>query len=321
MKIKTVLIAVMVMVVIPWITCRVAEDWILENVKEETNSGKIIGEPAEKQREKAKVYQIPVLFGDGQTVAMPLEEYMLGVLLGEMPADFHPEALKAQAVVARTYTMKRNTQSQKHPGGAVCTDAACCQAYKDPAAISSEQLDKIQKAVNDTQGQVLTYKGTLIDATYFSCSGGRTEAAVAVWGTDVPYLQAVDSPGEENASVFTDTVTYSTDEFSRLLSVELHGPPDSWITDLTYTPGGGVDTIKICGTEFTGTELRSLLNLRSTAFRITALPDTITITTRGYGHRVGMSQYGAEAMAQAGSDYQSILAHYYPDTTLENRME
>lgn len=321
MKIKTVLIAILVTVVIPWVTCRVAEDWILANWKEETNSEKMIGDPAKKRREKVEAYQIPVLFTDGQTVTMPLEEYMLGVVFGEMPVDFHPEALKAQAVVARTYTMKRNTQSQKHPGGAVCTDAACCQAYKDPTAISSEHLDKIQKAVSDTQGQVLTYKGTLIDATYFSCSGGRTEAAVAVWGTDVPYLQSVDSPGEEQASVFVDTVTYTTDDFSKLLCVELHGPQNSWFSDITYTPGGGVDTIKICGTEFTGTELRSLLNLRSTAFHITALPDTITITTRGYGHRVGMSQYGAEAMAQAGSDYQEILSHYYPDTTLENRME
>ncbi len=236
-----------------------------------------------------------------------------------MPASFSKQALKAQAVVARTYTIKRNTQSPKHPAGAVCTNSTCCQAYVSPADYSPQQLEKIQTAIRETEGQVLTYEGTLIDATYYSCSGGRTEAAVEVWGTDVPYLQAVDSPGEEDAGVYLDTVTYTTREFAQRLNVDLSDEQDTWFSDITYTAGGGVATMTVCGVEFTGTQLRGLLDLRSTAFFITALGDTVTITTRGYGHRVGMSQYGAEAMAQAGNDYQEILSHYYPGTTLENR--
>ena len=265
--------------------------------------------------------QLLIHMGDG-VVEMELETYLVGVVLGEMPADFEKEALKAQAVVARTYSLRRYTRKDKHSDGGVCTDPACCQAYRDPEAYLAggngvERLEKVRSAVRETAGQVLTYQGALIDATYFSCSGGRTEDAAAVWGSDVPYLQAVDSPGEENAPRYTETVTFTAREFANALGKSLSGSPGGWFSNITYTDGGGVDTMDICGSTYKGTQLRSLLHLRSTAFVISGVGDTVIITTKGYGHRVGMSQYGADAMAVKGSSFAEILAHYYVGAVLE----
>lgn len=257
---------------------------------------------------------------DGGVVQMDMDDYLVGVVLAEMSASFEEEALKAQAVAARTYTRKAWETGGKHGDGSVCTNASCCQAYLPESAYLSrggiqEDADKVRRAVDATSGQVLTYEGQLIEATYFSCSGGSTEDAVAVWGTEYPYLQAVESPGEENAAHYTDVVTFSRSEFQNALGVTLPGSPGSWFGPVTYTEGGGVASMKIGETTYSGTQLRSLLGLRSTNFTVSAGAE-ITITTKGYGHRVGMSQYGADAMAASGSSYRQILAHYYPGTEL-----
>jgi len=270
--------------------------------------------------EKAAQNMISVITGDGTRTQMDLEAYLLCVVLGEMPADFETEALKAQAVVARTYTLRCCLQ-EKHAGGALCTDHTCCQAFRSAedfldSGQTQEALSHVKEGVRQTRGQVLTYAGELIEATYFSSAGGKTETALAVWGTDVPYLQSVDSPEGESPNV--QTLQLTAQEFVQKLHTELQGLPETWIGAVCYTSGGGVDTIYIGGEAYKGTQLRSLLGLRSTAFTITALGNTVTITTKGYGHRVGMSQYGAQAMALAGSDYRQILTHYYPGTTLEN---
>lgn len=264
---------------------------------------------------------VSIRFPNGSTQPMDMDAYLTGVVLGEMPADFEPEALKAQAVAARTYTAKAVKTGGKHGDGSICTDPACCQAYVSEETYLNgggtvENLDKVGRAVLSTSGQVLTYEGELIEATYFSCSGGSTEDAAAVWGTDYPYLQAVSSPGEEKAAHYTDTVTFSAVQFQQTLGISLDGTPDSWFRDVTYTDGGGIDTMTIGGRVYLGTQLRALLGLCSTAFSISTTEDTITITTRGYGHRVGMSQYGADAMAVMGSTFPEILSHYYPGTTL-----
>ena len=272
--------------------------------------------------EQPAVQTVTVLLGDGSAAEMELEQYLTGVLLGEMPADFEMEAKKAQAVVARTYALRARQGHSKHDTADVCTDAACCQGYFPPEDYiaqggSQEAVAAAEQAVAETAGQVLTYDGALIEATYFSCSGGRTEDAVAVWGSDVPYLQATDSPGEENADHFIDTVTFSAEEFAAAIGADLEGLPGEWIGEITYTDGGGVDEIEIGGEIYGGTDLRRALGLRSTAFSISAVGDSVIITTRGFGHRVGMSQYGADAMAVQGSSYQEILAHYYQGTSLE----
>ena len=251
---------------------------------------------------------------------MELEDYVLCVVLAEMPADFDVEALKAQAVVARTYTCKK-MDDPKHKNASLCIDSRCCQAFMDEASYlfkggTKENLQKVRDAVDSTAGKVLLYQGELIEATYFSCSGGKTEDAAAVWGAEVPYLQSVDSPGEELASHYTDTIRFSVQEFCDKLGLSENQSVS--VENITYTSGGGVASIVFQGNSFTGTEIRQKLGLRSTAFVITVAGSTVTVTTKGFGHRVGMSQYGAEAMAVKGSTYLEILSHYYTDTTISD---
>ncbi|MBR7177972.1 MAG: stage II sporulation protein D [Oscillospiraceae bacterium] len=257
---------------------------------------------------------------DGTSETMPLQDYLVGVVLAEMPAGFEPEALKAQAVVARTYTQKR-MEGSKHEEADVCTDPGCCQGFQSPgdyvsAGGTEASVEKVRQAVLETDALVLQYNGRLIDATYFSCSGGTTEDAVAVWGRDVPYLQSVESPGEEEAPRFTDTVRFSPAQFAEKLGLIPSGDPVGWFGAVTYTEGGGVDTMVILGKSFTGTYLRAKLGLRSTAFTVSVEDGAIVITTRGFGHRVGMSQYGAQAMALEGHSFEEILAHYYTGAEL-----
>lgn len=254
----------------------------------------------------------------GDSTAISLEDYLVGVVLAEMPADFHPEALQAQAVVARTYTCKR-MHNERHDGGTVCTDPGCCQGYRDTQDYLDQggtqaQIDRVRQAVAQTDGMVLTYQGELIDATYFSCSGGSTEDAVEVWGQDVPYLQAVESPGEEQAPRYQEQLYFTPEEFMERTGCEGSQEPEEWFGAITYTDGGGVDTMELCGQTYSGVELRSLLGLRSTVFTMTVEDGQIVVETRGFGHRVGMSQYGAQAMAQQGNTWREILSHYYQGT-------
>lgn len=232
---------------------------------------------------------------------MTLEEYLTGVVLGEMPASFDPDALKAQAVAARTYTLQ-----QLSVGKALSDDPAVCQAFLPVATVSEDNLKKVQQAVRETAGEVLTYEGKLITATYFSCSGGQTEDASAVWGGNVPYLRSVKSPGEEFAAVYESRVSVPIEEF--LSTLGILSPA---ISAITYTPGSGVETITIGGSTFYGTDLRDLFSLRSTLFSLEITADTAEFQVRGNGHRVGLSQYGAQAMAEQGYDYQEILKWYY----------
>lgn len=287
------------------------------NMREE----ELIETSVSTQTEPMELTTIMVQTADGQTVEMELNDYLTSVLLAEMPVSFEEEALKAQSVVARTYIMRAAGGASKHDQAAVCTESGCCQGYmaaEDFLAKGGKERDvqRIRKIVAATDGQILTYDGKLIEATYFSCSGGMTEDAVAVWGTDVPYLQSVESPGEEHAAHYTDTVSFAASEFATRLGIFLTEEPSKWFSDRTYTAGGGVDTLKIGKETFSGTQLRKLLGLRSTAFEIEADDDRIIITTHGYGHRVGMSQYGADAMAASGSTYPEILAYYYQGTEL-----
>lgn len=274
----------------------------------------------EKEVEQKTVY-IPVLNRNGEVTQMDLEDYIGCVVLGEMPASFEFEALKAQSVAARTYTLRCVLGSNKHPQGAVCTDHRCCQSYRDPEDYiknggTQENMQKVFAAAAQTAGQVLCYNGELILATYFSSAGGTTEDAREVWGGSVPYLTVVSSPEGDNA-YNGKTVSFSSEEFQKKLGVTLKGKPESWFGRVSYTTGGGVDKIRIGGKLYSGVEIRTKLGLRSTDFTVSTSDSSITFTTNGYGHRVGMSQYGADAMAVLGSNYQEILYHYYPGTELQ----
>ncbi len=251
---------------------------------------------------------------------LSLEAYLVGVLLAEMPTDFPMEALKAQAIACRTFALKK-ADTDKHQKGHVCADASCCQGFADSALYEPAAVSRALEAVQETDGLVLTYEGSLIDATFFSCSGGQTEAAVEVWGEDVAYLQSVASPGEEDAPRFTDTVRLSAEEFSQKLTAvcpgaNLSGEASGWFGAESHTQGGGIDWIFIGGLPVEGTTLRTLFGLRSTDISIEVQGEEILFTTQGFGHRVGLSQYGAKAMAEAGADFEEILLHYYQSTQI-----
>ena len=262
---------------------------------------------------------------DGGTVQLlPVDDYLTCVVLSEMPPEFESEALKAQAVAARTFTKKRQL-SAKHENADVCSDSACCQAWQSEAALREKfgfdydvYEEKARAAVEATRDEVLFYDGALIDATYFSCSNGKTESAVAVWGADIPYLQSVESFGEEVAPRYESETIYTASQLRQILpGAKLDGQPEDWFGAVSYTDGGGVASMEIGGKAYSGTELRSLLGLNSTCFTVSCKGNAVTFCVRGYGHRVGMSQYGANHMAAQGFDYRTILQYYYRGTEIK----
>ena len=270
---------------------------------------------------------LQVLLSDGTVEQKPLDDYLAGVILAEMPASFEEEALKAQAVVSRTYTL-RQTARKKHTDADICTDPSCCQgwiSYEDYCAKTGDDgpdcAQAAAQAVKATDGLVLVYDGALIDATFFSCSGDARRLRWRSGAVTCPICSRWRARGGGPHN--EDTVSFSAEEFSaRILSqnpgADLSGLPSSWFGDTSVTEGGGVEALEIGGVSFSGKELRSLLGLRSTVFTVSVLGDEIFFQTRGYGHRVGMSQYGAQAMAQAGSSCEEILLHYYTGVELQN---
>ncbi len=272
--------------------------------------------PAEEAAGRSfdRSWRLPVL-RDGQVQRMDLHQYLTGVLLAELPASFAPETFKAQAVASRTYAL-RSCDHRRHPDAAVCTDSGCCQGWRDPAQASPAHRARAEAALDATDGLVIRCGGQLIEATFFSCSGGQTESAAAVWGNELPYLQAVESPGEEAAAHYRDELRLSLEEFRSVLTEldgasDFSGDPTGWVGSIRRSAGGGVEQIELGGRPFTGVGLRRAFGLRSTAFSLELTSTEAVFTTRGYGHRVGMSQYGAEAMAKAGNDFETILKWYY----------
>jgi len=325
------LLAILLGGILPSLLFSIAQDLGEDNLEEDVTIATISTHsaivlpietvPTEIQMDINADRYISVLIEGERVDVLDLNDYLTAVVLKEMPASFEIEALKAQAIVARTYALRQEQKGTKHEDAAVCTDSACCQGYCSAeeylaAGGDESMLERVVQAVKETDNLVLTYNNELIDATYFSCSGGKTEDAKAVWGTEIPYLQSVESPGEEFSENYVNTVRFSTDAFAILLGLDSITYSQLWVDEITYTEGGGVDTIEICGNTYKGTKLRELLGLKSTAFTITIIGDTVTITTKGFGHRVGMSQYGAEAMAVQGSSCAEILSYYYQGAQL-----
>ena len=261
---------------------------------------------------------------DGKAQEMPLETYVEGVAAAEIPDDFPIEAIRAQAVAARTYAVYKQSRGRpaEHPDADVCDDYSHCAAYQ-PAAVQTfgGSYAQVRKAVRDTAGQILTYEGAPIAAVFHCVSGPKTEAAADVWGEDIPYLQSVASPGGTQYPGYESAVTLTADEFREktaqaLPSADVSGAPDRWFAASVRSAAGGVKTVKLGGVTVAGTAVRALFGLQSTNFTVTTTEDSITFHTIGYGHGVGLSQYGAKYMAEQGSDYTEILAHYYPNTEL-----
>lgn len=309
--------AFLIGLIVPCLALQIGANSATPETQETTESTSAETEP----KMEAPAAHIRVLHASGETVQMELEEYLIGVVLAEMPTSYDMDALCAQAVVARTYALKRQ-QELRHPLQAICTDAGCCQAYVSEEDYLNglgyqEDIDKTREAVSKTEGMVLTYEGKLIEATYFSCSGGSTEDAAAVWGVAYPYLQAVLSPGEEEMKNYRKEVFFTKEALEVSLGQVLPDDPFQWFGAAAYTAGGGVERVEIAGEVYSGLQLRSLLKLNSTAFSVKVRDGGVVITTAGKGHRVGMSQSGAQAMALRGYAYPTILTYYYPGAVID----
>ena len=278
-------------------------------VKTEENQEdeKIVNEVKDDKDNKTYV---TIKRSSGLITSIELEEYVIGVVGAEMPASFNVEALKAQAIIARTYAI--NTLNK----GKILTDNSSTQNYKDNNELKkmwgnsyNTYYQKIQSAVSSTNGMYLTYNGSIIDAVYHSTSNGKTEDSVYVWGNEKPYLKSVDSSYDIINKSFNYEVFLAYSEISNKLNMEIN--QNSNIEILSYTTSGRVEKISINEKIYSGVELRTLLRLRSTDFEIIKEDNGVSIKTKGYGHGVGLSQYGANGMANNGYSYEKILKHYY----------
>lgn len=263
----------------------------------------------------SSVSEITVYRSNGSVINLNMTDYLIGVVSSEMPASFNLEALKAQSVLARTYALKAKQTGKK------LTDTVSTQSYIDIDQMKNKwgnsfntYYNKIKNAVENTNEEYLSYNGNYIEALYHSTNNGKTESSLDVFGNYYPYLISVSSEYDKNASSYLRTINMPLDTISNKLGLSLNN--DSVISILSYTDGGNIKEININGNNFSGKKVRELLGLRSADFDISISDNNANITTRGYGHGVGMSQYGANGMANAGYSYKDILSHYYPGTTL-----
>lgn len=329
-----VLLIILATFIIPIIfTNKFAMQEVNSNLIKEVNNIEIVTENSSKyaynKYGKVKLVHIK----DNTIEELDIDEYLLGVVSAEMPADFEEEALKAQAVVARTYTIYMIEHNKgKHENADICDDSSCCQAWISKGDRLSrwdeEKRDdnwkKIERAVYSTAGKVATYNGDVIDAFFHSNSGGKTEEVSNVWGGEnLPYLQSVETSGEEAYSQYASEVVLGKSDFEDKIKQKY---PDfvidynntECIEIIEYTQGNRVKTIKIGNLELSGVEVRSLIGLRSANFVVEISDDNIKFSVKGYGHGVGMSQTGADSMAKQGSNYEEIIQHYYTGVEVTN---
>ena len=267
----------------------------------------------------------------GETEQVNIDEYLCNVVSAEMPADYEIEALKAQAIVARTYTIYK-ILNKKHENADICDDSTCCQAWiskEDRFARWEESKresnwQKICNCVNSTKGKIITYDNQPINAFFHSNSGGITEIPVNVWGgTGYPYLQSVETSGEDGYKQYASEVILTQEKLLNKLkekyddiSIDFSNNDD--IRILEYTESTRVKTVKFGNHELSGVEARTLFGLRSTNFEIIRENNNIKFSVKGYGHGVGMSQTGADSMAKQGSTADEIIKHFYTGVEIKD---
>ncbi len=267
---------------------------------------------------------------------IPLEEYLCGVVSAEMQANFESEALKAQTVAACSYTLYRYEHQKndpdaksEHPDAYVCDDHTHCKAYLSKeearkrwgAGWFDKYYENITTAVRQVCGQVITYNGQTINAVFHAISSGRTESAENVWGTPVPYLVSVDSSVDTVVAGYETVVSFTLEEAKRrlqTLDIPLGDDPKKWFEPPLLGSAGSVDSVRICGVDVKGTDVRKAFDLRSTAFSVSVNEKNVIFTVHGYGHQVGMSQHGANELAKKGKTYAEILQHYYSGVKIQN---
>lgn len=280
---------------------------------------------APSQSSEPAPQEVRVLMPEGQVETMALEDYLWGVVAAEMPASFQPEALKAQAVAARSYTCwQAEHPTGAHPDAQVCCDFACCQAWISreqrleqwPEEHREEYSRKITEAIQSTAEERLLWQGETALAVFHASSAGQTRSAEEVWGRAIPYLVSVDSPeGEADAPNYYSVVRFTPEEFREKTEA---GCPGAQLGEdvTTWIQQAEDGTLRVGGVTLSNLEVRKLYALRSASFTVECSPKGITFYVTGYGHGVGMSQYGANVMAREGADYRAILAHYYPGTEI-----
>ncbi len=263
-----------------------------------------------------------------ETVA--IDDYLCNVVSAEVPAEYELEALKAQAIVARTYTIYK-INNKKHDNADICDDSTCCQAWVDKETRFARweeskretNWNKIREAVISTEGKIITYQNQPINAFFHANSGGKTEMPINVWGgTGLPYLQVVETAGEEGYSQYASEVAFSNDELinklkSKYKDITIDFNNQEEIKILQYTDSGRVKTIKFGNHELSGVETRTILGLKSTNFEITRVDGKIKFTVKGYGHGVGMSQTGADTLAKQGKNCEEIIHHFYKNVEIK----
>lgn len=291
------------------------------------NVGNEEEEPKEVEYDYGKYNTIKLYHSKLNTVEeINMEEYLYGVVSAEMPASFEVEALKAQAIVARTYTIyKIKTSQGKHGEASICDDSACCQAWiskedrlsKWEEAQKETNWNKIVDAVNSTKGRIITYEGNPINAFFHSNSGGTTEIPLNVWGgSGYPYLQAVQTAGEEAYSQYKSEVSLTKDEVIEKLKqkhpeLEINFELEDAIQVKEYTESGRIKTISFGNVNLSGVEARTIFGLKSANFTVELTEDLVKFSVKGYGHGVGMSQTGADSLAKQGKNCEEIITHFY----------
>ncbi|WP_308240414.1 stage II sporulation protein D [Salipaludibacillus agaradhaerens] len=255
---------------------------------------------------------------------VPLEEYIVGVVGSEMPASYEIEALKAQALTARTYLIRQLLEGGdlNLPEGADVTDTELHQVFQNEVELEEAwggdfdwKISRIRQAVYETEGQVITYEGEPITATFFSTSNGYTENSEEYWENEIPYLRSVESPWDTESPRYKDEREFTIDEVETLLQVTIHDKDIGEIS--SRTTGGRVAELIIDGHTFSGREIREALELDSSDFTWEIKGDKVVVETRGWGHGVGMSQFGADGMAREGYSYEDIINYYYKGVTIE----
>jgi len=337
--INLLLSIVIIVVVIPALT---VQDFSLSGVEDKISPSETNGQPKDKidiidksERESGRLEVVMYDHTSKKTVKMLLEEYIVGVVAAEMPASFELEALKAQAVAARTFAIRKmrtfgGSGCSNHPQADVCSLYSHCQAWisdeqqrKNWGSSYAANHEKIVRAVEETKGYIMTYDGAPIEVFFHSTSNGKTEDAGEVFSHSLPYYTVVDSPGEESSPKYKQTFTFSNDQFVKIFKSRYPRSNlsaknlSSQIRIKSYTKSGRVGELVVGGITVKGTDFRYLYGLNSTDFRFKFEKYRVVIETRGYGHGVGMSQVGANYMAQQGHTYKEILKHYYRGVEIE----
>ena len=295
------------------------------NIENKNNSiqSNIESSDEETKIEKSNVEEIDnniyvnVYRSNGQVLNLELEEYLIGCVGAEMPAAFNIESLKAQTVIARTYALKSIKNNK------ILTDIESTQSYKDENELRNlwgnsfnTYYNKVKDAVNSTKGEYLSYNNDYIEAVYHSTSNGITESSINVWGNYYSYLTNVESNYDSDSPTFMQSKFYSYEELSSKLNIYIDSNTE--LNILSRTSGNRIEYIRVGDLTLKGVEFRNRIGLRSADFDINIQENGINFITRGYGHGVGMSQYGANGMAKIGYNYVDILMHYYPGTVLKN---